>query len=107
MHREPSMKGTTGDLVRPMRSPRRESSRKSKLRRIALESLEVRALLSTLPAATILNRVDVSNGTGDESAPSVAINPSNPQILASAWVRNDPTRTGGNTVLVEASFSTN
>ena len=63
--------------------------------------------MATLPAATILGRVDVSNGTGDENTPSVAINPANPQILASAWVRNDPGRGGGNTVLVEAAFSTN
>src|SRR4051794_40126179 len=81
--------------------------RKSRLRRLALESLEVRALLSTLPAATILNRVDVSNSTGDESTPSVAINPSNPQNLASVWVRNDPSRTGENKVLVEGAISNN
>jgi hypothetical protein len=83
------------------------AARKRSRRRVALEGLEPRTLLATLPAATILNRVDVSNGTGDESTPSIAINPANPQILAAAWVRNDPSRGGGNTVLVEAAFSTN
>jgi hypothetical protein len=63
--------------------------------------------MATLPAATILGRVDVSNGAGDESSPAVAINPSNPQNLASVWVRNDPGRPGNNKVIVEGAVSTN
>src|SRR5918997_36852 len=100
----PAVKSPLGRPRRPGSRPR--PARKPSRRRVVLEGLEPRTLLATLPAATILNRVDVSNSTGDESTPSIAINPANPQNLASVWVRNDPSRTGGNTVVVEAAVST-
>ena len=37
----------------------------------------------------------------------MAINPLNPQNLASVWVRNDPSRNGNNKVIVEGAISNN
>jgi hypothetical protein len=101
----PEVQSSMGRLRRPGSRPR--PARKASRRRVALEGLEPRTLLAILPAASILGRVDVSNSGGDESTPSVAINPSNPQNLASVWVRNDPNRSGNNKVTVEGAVSAN
>ena len=108
--------------VRPRPGSRRgllrRSEQKARRRRFALEGLEPRTLMATLPAARFLSLanlvsdisapVQVSSSGGDESSPSVAINAANPQILASSWVRNDQTRTTGQgRVLVEAAVSFN
>lgn len=70
-----------------------ESARRAKLRRHALEGLEARTLLATVPPPAIIDRINVSNpseGTdddSDESAPSIAVDPTDASRLASAWTR--------------------
>ena len=110
MHREPSMKGTTGELVRTMRSPRRESSRNSKLRRLALEGLEYRMLLSTLPTPTVVSGSQsfISyNGVrhGSQTSQTIAVDPQDPSKMVAAWVLNRPDSAPGPTVFVQAAAS--
>src|SRR4051794_6094808 len=64
--------------------------RKSKLRNLALENLEARALLATIPAALVTSPADVSGSGGNESSPSIAIDPTNTSHLVAVWTRNDP-----------------
>jgi subtilisin-like proprotein convertase family protein len=79
------------------------AARKARLRHRALEALEERALMATIPAAVTTGLVDLSAAasptTSDESAPSVAVNQANPLQLAAAWTRRDP---GGNLGLTSA-----
>jgi hypothetical protein len=49
------------------------SARRLRLRRMALEGLEERTLLSTLPAATPGTAVDISNEQGNESSPQIVV----------------------------------
>src|SRR4051812_43029786 len=74
--------------------------RKARLRRLALETLEERALMAGLPAPLATGAtVDISNPnnnlTGNESAPSIAIDPANPQKMVAVWTRHDPGNLGG------------
>src|SRR3954451_18168201 len=77
--------------------------RKARLRTLALESLESRTLLATLPAITHDPNVPVpidfaksSNGadnatSSNESSPTIIINPLNTQKLVAVWSRRDTT----------------
>ena len=68
-----------------------QDARRAKLRRAALESLEERCLLATIPAPMVLDQVDISNpfeitdDETDESTPSIAVDPNNPQNLVASW----------------------
>ena len=104
------MKGTTGDLVRTMRSARRESSRNSKLRRIALEGLESRMLLATLPTPTAVSGSQSfisynGDAHGSQTSQTIAVDPQDPSKMVAAWVSTDPTRAPGPTVFVQAASS--
>src|SRR4051812_4558712 len=82
--------------------------RKSRLRGMVLEALESRTLLATLPAATVNGQVQVSASQGNESAPTVAIDPNIPLDMVSVWTRNDPAHTinnGQTAVFIEGAFS--
>jgi subtilisin-like proprotein convertase family protein len=86
--------------------------RKVRPRTTALEGLEARLLLSVLPPTSVsnANQVVISPGfigdTQNDSTPSIAIDPNNPQYMAAAWTINDPNRAPGPTELVEAAVST-
>ncbi len=93
-----------------------QASRAAKphLRRLSLEGLEGRTLLSTstLPSAITQGQFvvgDSQSGVGNSSSPSVAIDPLNPNKLVAAWVVNDPGHpidgNGQVTVYVEAGYS--
>lgn len=87
--------------------------RRAKQRRAVLESLEQRTLLSTLPPA-IIDRSNVSAAQAggefnDESSPSIAVDPTNPNRLVSSWTRYNtaPGVDANQQISVQAAFSTN
>ena len=60
------------------------------LRRITLESLESRTLLdATLPAPTVVatSQMNITGDEGNDSSPTIAVDPHNPNKLAAVWVR--------------------
>ena len=81
--------------------------RKTRLRQMALEALETRALMATIPGAVVTNQVDVSNSGGNQSSPSIAVDPTNPLNVVSVWTRIDPNLAPGPTVVTEGAYSTN
>jgi large repetitive protein len=81
--------------------------RKTRLRQMALEALETRALMATIPGAVVTNQVDVSNSGGNQSSPSIAVDPTNPLNVVSVWTRIDPNLAPGPTVITEGAYSTN
>ena len=91
------------------------TSSRSRLRRVSLEILEGRELLSTLPSpvATQQSLVGFSDsGQGNSSSPSVAVDPVDPNKLIAAWTTNDPTHkpdgtNGQVTTYAQAAYSTN
>lgn len=109
MRSEPSRVMTAESRTRSLAGHRREAARKQKLRRGVLETLEPRTLLSSLPPALVSAQVAVSSPYlgGNQSTPSIAIDPLNPQHLAASWTRIDPTLAPGPTVVGVAAFSTN
>ena len=93
---------------------------RSHLRRLALEGLERRELMSTVPSAAQVqgaagNLVDSNRfatspftSAANDSSPSVAIDPSDPSKLVSAWVTYDPAHpidNGQVTSVVESAYS--
>jgi subtilisin-like proprotein convertase family protein len=61
-------------------------------RRLALEALEARSLLAVLPLPTVASRAVVSTTTADtsnESAPTVAVDPTNPLRLVAVWTYHE------------------
>src|SRR5947209_8683470 len=64
--------------------------RRTRLRNLALESLESRTLLATVPAAIVTSTLDISNSGGNQSSPSIAVDPTNQNDLAAVWTRIDP-----------------
>ena len=89
---------------------RSQAARKSRLRRMALEGLEARTLLSTtLPAATPGTLVDLnpttSQNSGNSSSPQIAIDRYNPNKLVSVWVQDIPTISGTQKVFVDGAYS--
>ena len=89
--------------------------RKSKLRNLALESLETRQLLSTVPApaqAQTPVSMFTSSTTGSVNSTAVAIDPAHPNIMVSVFEVNNPGGTpytnsfGNDSVYVEARIST-
>lgn len=87
--------------------------RKSRLRSRALEGLEPRVLLAVLPPTSVSNanqvRIDPQflGGSQNDSTPSIAVDPNNPQYMAAAWTINNPKLAPGPTELVQAAVSTN
>jgi subtilisin-like proprotein convertase family protein len=79
--------------------------------RLAVENLEERTLLSVLPPPQFTSHADissfasVSDDQSQESNPSVAVDPSNPNIAVSVWTRRDP-RFQGVRSITEGGFTT-
>ncbi|WP_406701360.1 Ig-like domain-containing protein (plasmid) [Singulisphaera sp. Ch08] len=102
---------------------RRESARKSAMRRLTLEGLETRTLMATLPGSLLVSvqqstlpapyvdpngPVTVSTSRGDESSPSIAVDKNNPLKLAAVWTRNDPAFAAPTPqVFIEGAYSNN
>src|SRR4051794_30211534 len=93
---------------------RSATTRKVRLRRLALEGLEARTLLATIPAATVSAQVDVSNnpgGTGaQETSPSIAYDPNSPQDMVAVWTidsANFTLNNGQTTIFAQVAYSTN
>jgi subtilisin-like proprotein convertase family protein len=99
-----------GDRGRAVPVHRLRSGRatKARRRRLALEALEPRTLLAVLPPPTVGATTPIFDATpnGNNSAPSIAVDPTNPDNLAAAWVLNDPVDLGPMTpVQVFGAFS--
>jgi subtilisin-like proprotein convertase family protein len=60
---------------------------RARARREALEALERRELLAAMPVPALVGQVAVGRTNGNESTPSIAVNPANPDQLAAVWVR--------------------
>ncbi len=73
------------------------------------EVLEPRTLLSTLPLPTVTTHTDVSPGPADvnQSAPSIAYDPKNPQKLVMVYTTNDPDAPGTQVVFTSGQYSSN
>ena len=81
--------------------------RKMHLRSFSLEALEQRTLMATIPAALVAGQVNISNSGGNQSSPSISVNPLNSQQLAAVWTRLDANLAPNPTVIVEGAFSNN
>jgi subtilisin-like proprotein convertase family protein len=112
----PEAPAVESPTVRPRRpGSRPRPDRNARRRRIALEGLEPRTLMAVLPAPTVLNRSIASVGTGEnvsnESAPTIAVDPTNPNNLVAVYTRNDPNSprniNNQSTVFVQGAVSTN
>src|SRR3954451_14784701 len=81
--------------------------RKWRLRSVAMERLEARELLATLPAPLVtqhpynpnggnqyaIDNISANNGVGgNDSTPSVAVDPQNSKNLVAVWVTDNPSR---------------
>ena len=86
---------------------RSERLRKLHLRSFSLEGLEQRTLMATIPAALVAGQVNISNSGGNQSSPSIAVNPLNPLQLAAVWTRLDANLAPSPTVVVEGAYSNN
>jgi len=94
-------------------SASRRASRKSKKSRLAgrkrlnVETLEDRTLMSVVPVANVTGHFNnLSSTPGDHSSPAVAVDPLNPLHLAAIYTRNDPANLPTKTpVIVEAAVS--
>src|SRR5262249_21382463 len=109
MRLEPSEVNTQESRGRARVGKRRRTNHAAARRRVALEALEPRTLLATLPPPVVPagSLKDISGSTGDESAPLIAVDPINSSKLVAVWVRNDPTITGNTKILVEGAFTIN
>ena len=103
-----------GSRARTRAGLRGKLARSSTLRRMALEGLEARTMLSTTttstlpsPAVALNSQINLSGSEGSESTPSIAIDKNNPQKMAAVWVRNDPLLAPGTTVFIEYAYSNN
>ncbi len=111
MRSEPIQVKTAADPIRTSASARRRASRRGALRRTALDArifeLEPRTLMATLPASLIgaPNQV-FQTGTGNQSTPSIAIDPNNPQKMVATWETLDPSQNNGNS-FIQFAISTN
>jgi len=97
---------------------RREASRgKTRLRRLALESLEVRSLMAVLLPATVNGQINLSNPSRDplqvpsnETSPSVAVDPADPNKLIAVWTRDDASLQLSNNqmpIFLQGAYSSN
>ena len=89
MRWEPSKMESKGARRRTLRGPRREAARNTMLRRITLEALESRTLLdASLPAPTVATSpINITSDEGNDSSPTITVDPHNPDKLAAVWVR--------------------
>lgn len=98
------------------RRTRSKLVRRERLRRLALDALEPRTLLATLPPVSYVGANAqntplppaslISAGLNDNSgAPQVAIDRYDPSKLVAVWVNNNPTDRQRIPVIVQAAYS--
>lgn len=75
--------------------------------RLGVEALEERTLMSVLPPPTFTSHLDISNSRGNESNPSVAVDPVNPSRAVAVYTRNDPQLAPGPQVISEGRYTVN
>src|ERR1700738_4529688 len=84
-----------GERAEPRLRARAATSKRSRLRRLALNSLEPRQLLAVAPVPVASNQAQILR-TGsdkiDDSSPWVAIDPTNANKMATVFTRRDNTR---------------
>ena len=75
------------------------ATRKARLRRLSLESLESRALMAVIPTPTLdplvaaniqLSGGDANANAGNDSAPVIAVDRYNPSKVVALWTDHDP-----------------
>ena len=84
-----------------------EKSRGRGGRRAVMEALESRTLLAVLPPASVQSLTAMTNAGGNESTPSIAMDPANPQNLAAVWTRIASNLPNQLQTIVEGAYSTN
>src|SRR5437870_3226190 len=95
-----------------LRQPRKGRKKTPSSLRPTFEVLEARTLMSVLPPPIVVGQTDISQLLGNETTPTVAVDPLNPQKLVAAFEfspTNIPTTPHGDkdqTAFVEAAFST-
>jgi hypothetical protein len=95
-----------------LRQPKKSRKKAAASLRPTFEHLEDRTLMSVLPQPIVLGQTDISQLLGNETTPTVAVDPLNPQKLVAAFEfspTNIPTTPHGDkdqTAFVEAAFST-
>jgi subtilisin-like proprotein convertase family protein len=109
--------GASGNSLRGPRGRNRLASgpggiRRARTRRVELEALESRTLLSVLPPATVTGTpqnltglVDASK-QGNADSPTVVVDPADPNKMVAVWVVNNPSLPApGPFVNVEGAYS--
>ncbi len=97
---------------RPQARRRPTEAARLRRRRLALEGLEPRALLATLPAPTVIGRdngqigllSDPTNLT-NESTPSIAASPNDPLKLVAVWSSGLAVPTAASAIRTQGAFS--
>jgi subtilisin-like proprotein convertase family protein len=107
--------GPAGRLAGDRRT-RRGAAPRRRQRQHALEQLEPRTLLATIPAAITAAQPNLSGGvnreSSNESSPSIAVSQANPLLLSAVWTRHDPGNLGFTPTVaiqttVQGAFSNN
>src|SRR5947209_879207 len=85
MRRPPTELGSQGTRIGARDESRGSMAKRSRLRRLALESLEARTLMATNPISVVSTQVQASAGIAggsiNDSGPSIAVNPLDPNKL--------------------------
>jgi large repetitive protein len=109
MRSEPSTVNTAECRTRSLAGRRREAARKQKQRQCVLESLEQRSLLAVIPGTQVAAQIAVTPNfepsNANNSSPSIAVDPTNAQHLATVWQTIYPV-TGGTHYGIDGAFST-
>ena len=96
MRRQPTELRSQGTRIRPRDESHGALAKRSRLRRLALESLEARTLLATTPVPVVTNQVQASAGIAsnniNDSSPSIAVDPLDPSKLIAAFTDRDTSR---------------
>jgi hypothetical protein len=85
---------------------RATTAKRSRLRRLTLESLEERALMATAPMSLVSNNAPISsnnNNNVNDSNPYVAIDPLDPQKLVTVYT--DRNANNGTFIFAQAQYS--
>ena len=110
MRRQSTEQRSQGTRIRSRDEMRGASSKRSRLRRLALEGLEARTLLATTPIPVVTNQVQASAGvagtTINDSSPSIAVDPLDSNKLIAAFTDRD-TSSGTTLFFAKVVFSNN
>jgi subtilisin-like proprotein convertase family protein len=109
MRRQSTEQRSQGTRIRSRDEARGALSKRSRLRRLALEPLEARTLLATTPIPVVTNQVTASSTVAgnaiNDSSPSIAVDPTDPSKLAAIFTVRD-TSSGTTLFYTRVTFST-